>query len=283
MKARYRIEHTSTYRYDEAVTASFNEARLTPLAARWQNPLETALHVEAASWQYGYVDYWGTRVRVFEARRPHRELVVRASSTVEVEPGLRAVPTADLTWSHLSSPAVTSRYAEFLTQLPSTEPAQDLAEHARSLLDPADPAGTALAISNAVHDAMSYVPGSTGVQTSASEAWAARTGVCQDYAHLSVGALREVGIPARYVSGYLHPKPEAELGESVVGESHAWVEWWVGEWVGHDPTNATLVTDRHVVIGTGRDYADVPPIKGIVAGTPVRTDLDVSVEITRMA
>jgi transglutaminase-like putative cysteine protease len=130
---------------------------------------------------------------------------------------------------------------------------------------------------------MSYVPGSTGVQTSAAEAWSARSGVCQDYAHLVVGALRHVGLPARYVSGYLHPKASAALGESVVGESHAWVEWWLGEWVAHDPTNSTMVSDRHVVVGMGRDYRDVPPIKGIVAGSPVTTDLEVKVEITRLA
>jgi transglutaminase-like putative cysteine protease len=145
------------------------------------------------------------------------------------------------------------------------------------------PAETALAISNHVHDSMTYEPGSTGVQTSAAEAWSARRGVCQDYAHLVIGALRHVGIPARYVSGYLHPLSDAALGEPVVGESHAWVEWWLGEWVGHDPTNSTFVRDQHVTIGCGREYADVPPIKGVVAGTPLRTDLSVEVQITRLS
>jgi transglutaminase-like putative cysteine protease len=283
VKARYRILHTSLYRYDQPATASLNEARLTPLVTRWQNPLENLLRVDNVSWQFRYVDYWGTQVRVFEAERPHSELVVSASSLVEVEPALRPAPNLDLGWPDVRSPRVRNEFGEFLTQLASTEPAEDLVELAESLVVDTSPAETALAISNAVHDAMSYVPGSTGVQTSAAEAWSARSGVCQDYAHLVVGALRHVGLPARYVSGYLHPKASAALGESVVGESHAWVEWWLGEWVAHDPTNSTMVSDRHVVVGMGRDYRDVPPIKGIVAGSPVTTDLEVEVEITRLA
>jgi transglutaminase-like putative cysteine protease len=283
VKARYRIEHTSVYRYDEPATASFNEARLTPRTNRWQNTLESVLRVDSATWQHRYVDYWGTQVRVFEAERPHRELAVRASSLVEVEPELRPAPRGPLTWTDLRSRAVVDEWGEYLTQSARTLPSDDLAETAQSLVDDRDPARSALAISNAVHDAMTYEPGSTGVETSAAEAWAAGRGVCQDYAHLVVGALRNVGMPARYVSGYLHPKPDAELGEAVIAESHAWVEWWCGEWVAHDPTNATMVADRHVVVGCGRDYRDVPPIKGIVAGSPVTTDLKVEVEITRLS
>jgi transglutaminase-like putative cysteine protease len=282
MKARYRIEHTSVYRYDEPATASFNEARLTPCTTRWQNTLENVLRVESATWQFRYVDYWGTQVRVFEAERPHLELAVRASSLVEIEPEFRPAPDGRLSWADLRSVAVLDDMGEYLTQSARTEPAGDLAATAESLVDDHDPAATALAISNAVHDAMTYEPGSTGVETSAAEAWSAGRGVCQDYAHLVVGALRHVGIPARYVSGYLHPKADAQLGDTVIGESHAWVEWWQGAWVAHDPTNATMVADRHVTIGTGRDYRDVPPIKGIVAGSPVTTELDVQVEITRL-
>jgi transglutaminase-like putative cysteine protease len=283
MTARYRIEHTSTYRYDQAVGASFNEARLTPQATPWQNPLESMLHIDAASWQYRYVDYWGTQVRVFEAERAHRELVVQASSLVEVDRSQRPMGDPTLTWDDVRSPAVTSRFGEFLTQRTSTEPPAELAELVDRVAAGRSPMDTAYAVSAAVHDAMTYLPGSTGVHTVAAEAWAARSGVCQDYAHLVVGALRQVGLPARYVSGYVHPSTDPVLGEAAVGESHAWVEWWLGDWMGHDPTNYDDVGDRHVLVGVGREYADVPPIKGIVAGTPVTTDLQVQVEITRLA
>ena len=117
-----------------------------------------------------------------------------------------------------------------------------------------------------VQDTVEYVPGSTEVQTSAQEAWSQGQGVCQDIAHLTVALLREVGLPARYVSGYLHPAPEAELGDTVTGESHAWVEVWTGRWWAYDPTNDCPVGERHVAVGRGRDYGDVPPVKGIYAG-----------------
>jgi transglutaminase-like putative cysteine protease len=110
-----------------------------------------------------------------------------------------------------------------------------------------------------------------------------RKGVCQDITHLALGALRSVGIPARYVSGYLHPRPNAAIGETVGGESHAWVEWFCGDdWRGFDPTNGIDIGDRHVLVGRGRDYNDVPPLRGVYAG-PFGSTLFVTVEITREA
>ena len=129
---------------------------------------------------------------------------------------------------------------------------------------------------------MEYVPGSTGVRTSAQEAWSLRKGVCQDIAHLTLGMLRAVGIPARYVSGYLFPLAGGAVGDTVAGQSHAWVEWWCGDWVPFDPTNGVPIGVRHVTVAHGRDYADVTPLKGVYHGAP-STDLGVTVEITRLA
>jgi transglutaminase-like putative cysteine protease len=283
MTARYRIHHTSSYAYDQAVTASFNEVRQTPSARPWQIPLESVLRVDQSSWHHRYVDYWGTQVRVFEAHSQHRELVVDVTSLVEVDGARRPKPTNDIGWPELSAQPITDHQAEFLAISTFTLPPPELAELAESLAAQHTPAESVYAIAAAVHETMTYVPGSTGVHTLAAEAWDSRSGVCQDYAHLVVGALRHVGVPARYVSGYLHPKAEPELGVSVNAQSHAWVQWWLGEWVDHDPTNLADVAERHVLVGTGRDYGDVPPIKGVVAGTPVTTDLDVAVTITRLA
>jgi transglutaminase-like putative cysteine protease len=91
--------------------------------------------------------------------------------------------------------------------------------------------------------------------------------------------LRSVGIPARYVSGYLHPVAEAAVGETVMGESHAWVEWWAGDYQGYDPTNDRVVGDRHVIVGRGRDYNDVPPLRGVYDGPPTSRQ-SVGVELT---
>ncbi|GMA34240.1 transglutaminase-like domain-containing protein [Demequina litorisediminis] len=132
-----------------------------------------------------------------------------------------------------------------------------------------------------LHSEVMYVPGATTVHTAATEAWEARSGVCQDFAQLALGALRSVGIPARYVSGYLHPKRDAEIGETVAGESHAWVEWWTGEWTGFDPTNDREVGDHHVIVGRAREYRDVPPLSGVVAGAT--DNLDVTVKVTQIA
>ena len=107
-------------------------------------------------------------------------------------------------------------------------------------------------------------------------------GVCQDFVHLSLMLLRSMGIPGRYVSGYLHPKRDAVVGETVDGRSHAWIQAWTGGWWNYDPTNDTEITEQYVSVGVGRDYADVSPLKGIYSGEGA-TDLDVVVEITRLA
>jgi transglutaminase-like putative cysteine protease len=129
---------------------------------------------------------------------------------------------------------------------------------------------------------MEYRSGSTHVKSTGAEAWRQRSGVCQDMAHVAIGAMRHLGIPARYVSGYLHPRREPEVGETVRGESHAWVEWWDEGWHAFDPTNDGEPGDRYVVLATGRDYGDVKPISGIFTGA--RTEkMHVDVHITRLA
>jgi transglutaminase-like putative cysteine protease len=281
MRTRYRIVHRSLYEYDRDVHASYNEARLTPQQAPWQTRLESRITVEPVTWSYRYEDYWGNAVRVFEVERPHRSLEVRAVDLVELDPARRPGP-ASVGWADLRAGAVHDRYAEFLGQTPSTAPPPELAGQAEEIAARHDPVAAARAIGEAVHEAVTYRTGVTAVHTTATEAWKARSGVCQDYAHLVVGALRHVGVPARYVSGYLYPQTDPAVGDSTSGESHAWVEFWSGEWTPHDPTNLAEVADRHVTIGTGRDYSDVPPIKGIVSGSH-ETRLTVTVELSRVA
>lgn len=136
------------------------------------------------------------------------------------------------------------------------------------------------AISAYVRERVRYVPGATTVQATAEESWARGEGVCQDIAHITIGLLRQVGVPARYVSGYLYPSAAHAVGESVAGQSHAWLEYFAGEWTGSDPTNGTRETERHIIVARGRDYDDVAPLKGIYEG-PAATGLGVVVEMTR--
>ncbi len=278
---RLRIKHVTGFRYDDDVTASYNEARMLPVTSEGQLVLYANLDVFPNSLNHSYVDYWGTQVSSFEILTSHDELSLTATSLVEVRP--RDHRERHLDWAALGTEMErATSYVEQLVQTPPTAPPESVVALAREAIASNSPCDAALAICTAIGEQIEYVPGSTGVHTTAAEAWSQKKGVCQDIAHLAIGALRSVGIPARYVSGYLHPDPDAALGQTVVGESHAWVEWFCGDWRGFDPTNRIDIGDRHVAVGRGRDYNDVAPLRGVYAGQHAST-LFVTVEITREA
>jgi transglutaminase-like putative cysteine protease len=279
---RLRIKHMTGFHYGGDVTASYNEARMLPTSAEGQLVLYSNLEILPISSHHSYVDYWGSRVSSFEILTPHKELALTATSLVEVRP--RVHTPHDMTWDLLADEIEKStENIEHTKQTRRTQPPDEVIALARDIAaEHTNPCDAALAISTAIGKAMEYMHGVTGVHSTAAEAWAVRKGVCQDITHLALGALRAVGIPARYVSGYLHPKPSAEIGETIAGESHAWVEWFCGEWRGFDPTNQIDIGDRHVTVGRGRDYNDVPPLRGVYAG-PYGSQLFVTVEITREA
>lgn len=286
--SRLRIVHRTGFSYSKPATASYNEARMLPHSGGDQFVLEASLDIRPGAAQSGYLDYWGTRVSTFEVLTPHRELSVTATSLVEVRASNAAVraETPVLTWEKLADMRVHStRMVELTTQTTVTNPPSELRRAALALQASAPETSVsemALAVCGLIRERVTYMRGVTGVQSTAREAWEKRQGVCQDLAHLAVGALRIIGIPARYVSGYLHPDPAAGLGVIVAGESHAWVEWYQGGWFGYDPTNAQPAGEFHVVVGRGRDYHDVSPLRGVYAG-PVGSELFVSVEVTHEA
>jgi transglutaminase-like putative cysteine protease len=279
---RLRIKHMTGFHYGGDVTASYNEARMLPVSADGQLVLYSHVEILPISSQHNYVDYWGSRVSSFEILTPHKELSLTATSLVEVRPRIHA--DQELTWEALTASAESATaYIEQIKQTRRTDPPEEVVALAAEIAGRhTDPCAAALEICSAIGDAMEYMQGFTGVTSTAKEAWAVRKGVCQDITHLALGALRSVGIPARYVSGYLHPKPDAAIGETIAGESHAWVEWYCGEWRGFDPTNTIDIGDRHVTVGRGRDYNDVPPLRGVYAG-PYGSELFVKVEITKEA
>jgi transglutaminase-like putative cysteine protease len=279
---RLRIEHATGFSYPGDVSASYNEARMLPGTTDSQFVLSSAIDVEPSTSVNSYVDYFGTRVTAFDVIAPHSSLSITARSLVEVRP--RPIEHVGITWDGLAREAQRSiETVEQMAQTGRTRPHEEVVDIARSIASQhADPGRAAHEIAIAVGDAVEYMSGVTGVRTTAHEAWEARKGVCQDMAHIAIGALRAVGIPARYVSGYLHPRPNAEIGVAVTGESHAWIEWFAGEWQGFDPTNNIEIGDRHVLVGRGRDYGDVPPLRGVYAG-PFKSTLNVKVTITREA
>jgi transglutaminase-like putative cysteine protease len=277
MTMQLRIRHTTGYSYDAGAVASYNEARVTPLTTTGQYVLHTRIDITPVPWMYAYQDYWGTAVTAFEVHEMHGDLRVVSTSLVETS---RSEPSPQhVTWEALAG--VRDEHIEMLGIDDWVRPAPDLVETCAGLrADSANPSEFARSVCALVHESIKYVPGSTEVTTVAADAWEAKAGVCQDMAHLTVGCLREAGIPARYVSGYLHPAKDPVIGETTAGESHAWIEWWDGEWVGFDPTNQMFPGDRHVIVARGRNYKDSPPLRGIFS-TAGGSELFVGVEITR--
>jgi len=280
---RLRIEHTTNVTYAGPVVTSFNEARMTPLTLPTQVTLESQVLAGPGVPVWTYNDYWGTFVSVFDLPEAHDDLVIRAIATVETEPlpGIPA-PGERPSWAELAQRSADGRLLEFLMPTQLTTVTDEISGAAIAAIAGLPPDAAAESISARVHEHVTYMPGATGVRTNAQEAWDKGQGVCQDMAQLTVALMRAAGLPARYVSGYLHPDPEAEPGRTAVGQSHAWVEYWAGGWTPLDPTSLAPVGERHVVVARGRDYADVPPLKGIYHG-PSGGDMRVTVEITRLA
>lgn len=276
---RLRIRHTTGFRYDGEVTASYNEARMLPANTPHQSVLYAHLDVQPNVVVSTYSDYGHTLVSAFEILQPHKELTLTAESLVEVQDS--QIGKQLLEWDDIPKACMyQTGLVEQLDQTTLTKPSDAVATLAKDLAGDLRPADAAEAVCLGIRKRMEYVPGATNVNTSAVEAWESGAGVCQDIAHVCIGALRSLGIPARYVSGYLHPdNSKAVVGKTVKGESHAWVEWFTGEWNGFDPTNSVPIGGRHVVVGRGRDYNDVPPLKGVYAG-PFGSELFVQVEIT---
>ncbi len=277
---RMRVVHTTGYAYQAPVIASYNEARLTPRSNGRQNVILNRVETIPASRSYRYIDYWGTAVTAFDLHAPHADLTVMSSSVVETEP--LQPPSRDASWSDLCSGPVIDRFDELVRPTPHTPASKRLSSVGRKLAKSHEPADAVVVAAEWVRGELDYLPGTTSVHSSGLDALRAGRGVCQDFVHLSLMLLRAMGIPCRYVSGYLHPRGDAVVGDTVDGRSHAWIEAWTGDWWSYDPTNDSEITEQYVSVGAGRDYADVAPLKGIYSGEGA-TDLDVIVEVTRLA
>jgi transglutaminase-like putative cysteine protease len=279
---RLRISHHTGYQYAASVEASFNEVRMSPLNGDGQVLLSHELRIEPYASIQTYTDYWGALVESFDVHTPHRVLEVTSVSTVDIPPMKPEVPGGS--WHSVHSDDTQERWVEFLTNTSYVDsPTPDPSRMAvvRDLRHTGSPAIAVHAAMEAVRNQIAYTPGATDVSTTAGQAWASGVGVCQDFTHAMLSILRALKIPARYVSGYLHSEEEA-MGMTVTGESHAWVEYWDHGWHAIDPTNNRAVGAAHVVVARGRDYGDVPPLKGIYAGGKSGS-LGVTVEITQIA
>lgn len=281
MSWRLEVTHHTGLRYSSPVSVSFNEARMAPADSAGQLLIAHELSVSPAARIVAYKDYWGTVVETFDVHESHTTLEVVSHSVVDT-PAVADLPEG-VNWETMTSEKVTDAWCEYLRVSDYVDDANvdesraGVLEELRALESPRQVIELVL---EHVANKMTYISGSTSVQTTAAEAWAAGAGVCQDYTHVTLSLLRAVGIPARYVSGYLYPT-EGDIGESVTGESHAWVEIWNGGWWACDPTNGLEVGESHITVGRGRDYADVSPLKGIYSGGASES-IGVEVSLTRL-
>ncbi|RKW71379.1 transglutaminase family protein [Galactobacter caseinivorans] len=279
--SRLKVVHSLEFVYDRPAQASYNEVRIFPVQELDQTVLASSLTLDPPMPVRSSTDGFGNTVGEFELLQPHTRMSLTAETVVavqreEIRPPVISV--ADV----VERTVKTMDLAETVVQTKLTEPPEDVAKIAASLMQPEDTNASARAIAERIGADIEYVTGVTTVHSSAADVWELRRGVCQDIAHVTLGALRSVGIPARYVSGYLHPSLEPQLGQTVPGEAHAWVEWFAGRWVGFDPTNSLPIGERHVVVGRGRDYGDVPPLRGVFDGDS-SSRLEASVTVTLLA
>ncbi|MEX0836276.1 MAG: transglutaminase family protein [Nitriliruptor sp.] len=294
---RLDIRYSTRFDYETSVAESQNELRACPASDDRQALLHYNVTTTPSSRIAWYADHWGTRVDTFGVRLPHRCLEVVAEATVETWP--QALITAAPTRAALEDPDFRDGHLEFLSESEHVRPGPEVTAAAKRAAEVAgnDVIGAALAIHRTVSGSLTYAPGETYVGVGVDDVFGSGRGVCQDLAHLAVAMYRSLGMPARYVSGFLYAADDATgaevLGDEVEVQTHAWVEVAspTGDprrgrggatWLALDPTNQLEVGEQHVTIGRGRDYDDVAPFRGVFSG---RSDheLAVSVAMRRLA
>lgn len=262
--SRLATRHVTTYRYTEPALECKNHARLTPRATPHQRVIASRIEISPEPEPIReHADYFGNTVHSFRVNREHTKLVIVATSVTELTARTGVEFAESPAWEHADDGSFEA--AEFLQDSPRVRRSAALAAYARPSFTASRPLLEAVRDLNArIHREFKYASGSTEVDTPLEEALARRTGVCQDFAHVMAGCLRSLGMPARYVSGYLKSSPKFVGAEA----SHAWVAVYcpgIG-WVDFDPTNNLAPSTDHVTLGWGRDYSDVPPVKGITLG-----------------
>jgi transglutaminase-like putative cysteine protease len=288
MSHRYRIVHTTEYRYPAEVSVSYGRAHLLPHAAAGQSVDDATLTVEpAAAEQRDHVDFFGNRSTYYAVRTPHRALRVTAESHVRVERAVANTAALDRPWEDgRDAPGAGVTDRAFVLPSPSVPPVPAMRTYAAASFAPGRAFGAALReLVARIHADFAYVPGTTTINTPLTEVLQRREGVCQDFAHLAVGGLRSLGLAARYVSGYLETDPPPGQPKLQGADaSHAWASVLGpdGRWLDVDPTNDQFVDDRYVVAAVGRDYSDVPPLKGVILSHGTGSTLHVAVDVTRI-
>ena len=294
---RYRVRHLTTYSYDDEVTDSLGIAHLVPRALPWQQVASYDVATDPAPTDLSHdTDFYGNVATYFQVTEAHTRLVIEATSEVDVRVPVVAPHHLEQPWDRarpLLFPTTPGAWRATDFALPSASVVQvpEAAEYAAASFSSRRPIGDAvLDLVHRIHADFDYDKTATTVTSTVAEVFKNRAGVCQDFAHLALACLRSQGLAARYVSGYLATEP-APGKQRVVGAdaSHAWVAVWLpgagdpvetdGEWLAVDPTNDQRVDDRYVTVAWGRDYSDVPPVKGVIFTEAKESTLQVSVDV----
>lgn len=284
---RYRISHKSIYDYTDHVSFCQNKAYLKPREAPGQEVFSAVLRISPPAAQVeDALDFYGNRVSLFTIQEPHKRLEVEVLSEVQCL-GF-PVPLQSMEWnlveefikSDLSLKHLEAQ--EFLYPSPHVPLSNLYQEYALPSFEPRRPLIEAVEdLNKRIFTDFKYMPLTTTISTPISEVLEKRRGVCQDFAHLMIACLRSMGIPSRYVSGYLRTIPPVGKPRLVGADaSHAWISVFVPGhgWLDFDPTNGRIPSDEHITVAWGRDYSDISPIRGIMLGGSGQT-LRVSVDV----
>lgn len=289
----YRIEHRTDYRYAGWVSGGHTLAHLLPRVTATQRVVVSTVDVDPPpDHTDDHEDFYGNRVRYFAVQHPHDHLTVTATSEVHLDAPL--APTASPPWEDvrdaLANPVGPIGHErlhalDMTLDSPLAAASADLAAFAAPSFPPGRPMHQGVIdLTSRIFAEFVFDPAFSDTSTPLVDVLTERRGVCQDFAHLAIGGLRSLGLPARYVSGYIETEPPPGVDKLVGSDmSHAWFSAWVPGfgWFDADPTNDHAPPDRHVTVAWGRDYGDVSPLRGVVFGPAVAQELTVSVDVTR--
>jgi transglutaminase-like putative cysteine protease len=289
----YRIEHSTTYTYDDDVTSSYGTFHLRPRDLEWQSCLSHEMVITPEPVDlFRHQDLYGNTKTYFHVLEPHTELKVTSINTVEVRPRHYEQAHLDVPWEQ-ARPRLRPdqpdawRATDFTFPSPMVDVPPEARAYAEESFRPGRPIGEAVVeLMHRVFRDFTYKSGSTSVSTRVGELLERRTGVCQDFTHVMVASLRSLGLAGRYVSGYLATRPPPGKPRVFGADaSHAWVGCWIPQagWLYLDPTNDRLADESHATVAWGRDYADVTPVKGVIFTESKKSQMSVSVDMAPAA
>jgi len=281
----YAITHLTIYQYSDPINDSVMEVRMHPRSDGSQRCARFDLHVSPSVKTFQHKDYLGNTIHTFDIPAPHTKLAIKAEAVVEIQDNFE-LPDAvsnDM-WEEIDKQASHRDIYDMLLPGEYARTTGLLNQFAQEINwgRNTDPLTLLRSLNTAIYDNFDYVQHITKADSPIDIALEARRGVCQDFSHIMLALVRQVGIPARYVSGYLYHQKE-QGDRSDVDASHAWIEAWLPEfgWIGFDPTNNLITTDRHIRVSVANDYANASPSRGVFKGK-ADTTLEVQVKVNKI-